>query len=150
MSDFLMGLVIFLIIVAISVSLWNKNVYNMGLKEKRTEMENLVLLISDQMVKSSGIPGDWSSTTVAAIGLSKSDNVLDSSKVSNFVGLSKEKTKALLGIRNYNFIFRLRSTNETILVEYGDLPSDASESVIGRRVVLYEGGSTIMDFGLWT
>jgi len=150
MSDFLIGLVIFLVVIALATSVWGKNIYNMGLKEKRSEMETLVLLISDQLVKSSGIPEDWNSTNIAAIGLAESDNVLSPAKVSNFINLENEKTKNLLGIRNYNFIFRLRNMSENILVEYGNIPVNEKESVIIRRIVLYQGRPAIMDFGLWT
>lgn len=149
MSDFLIGVVILIFIIVISAPIWGRTVENIRIKEERSEMENLVLSISDQMVKSPGMPSDWNRTNIKSIGLAEEDNVLDSMKVSNFTSLGADKTKYLLGIENYNFIFRLRNTNEIIFVEYGSLPITASEVVIIRRIVLYENLPTMMEFGVW-
>lgn len=149
MSDLLMAIAILFFIIVLSASLWNRSVNSMRLKEERNEMENLVLLISDQLIKGLGIPSDWNKTNVVAIGLAKEDNILDPVKVSNFINLGTNKTKNILGIGNYNFIFRLRDINENILVEYGTPPINSNEVIIVRRVVLYQGRPTIMDFGLW-
>lgn len=149
MSDFLIAIVILFIIIALSASIWNRSVSNLRLKEERTEMENLAISITDQLIRNFGIPGDWNKTNVMVIGLAKEDNVLDSEKVTNLINLEKDKTKTLLAVRNYNFIFRLRNISENILVEYGDLPTNAKEVVIVRRIILYKGRPSIMDFGLW-
>jgi hypothetical protein len=149
MSDFIMASVIVIFIIILSVSIWNRNVNSLKSKEERSGMESLVLSISDQLIRSPGIPSDWNKNNVLAIGLAAEDNTLDAAKVYNFTSLDIDKTKNLLGIGNYNFIFRLRNTSETVLVEYGDLPIDGKEVVILRRIVLFEGLPTIMDLGLW-
>ena len=149
MSDFLIGIVILFIIIALSALAWNKTVENLKLKEERSEMESLAISITDQLIRDFGIPGDWNETNVMSIGLAEEDNVLDPEKVSTFTNLEKDGTKTLLGIRNYDFIFRLRDSDENILLEYGDVPINAKDVVIIRRLVLYEGQPTIMDLGLW-
>ena len=149
MSDFLVSIVIILVIITTSALIWNRSVDNLRVKEIRTEMENVAISISNQLIRGFGVPADWNQTNVVELGLAYRDNVLDSKKVSNFISLGKDKTKTILGIGNYNFIFQLRDINENILAECGDLPTNAEEAVVVRRIVLYQNQPTMMDWGVW-
>lgn len=150
-ADFLIAVVILILIIQTSVSLWNRIVNSLRVRETRTEMENLALAISDLLVKSSGLPGDWNSTDVITIGLAGEDNVLDPGKVSSFTGLDSDTTKELLGIKNFEFLFRLKNTDGGDLIP----PHNSTESIPAnaevvniRRLVLYDGNRAYMDFGL--
>ena len=63
--------------------------------------------------------------------------------------MNYQQTKNLLGIGSYDYKFRIKTLNGTILVESGKDTSTASEIVFMSRTVLYQGEVVKMEFGLW-
>ena len=149
MIDFFLAVVILIFIIGFYISTWGSTIIAIQMKSDRTEMENIIFGISDLLIKSEGLPGDWNESNVIVIGLAKEDHVLDENKVSSFVTLPIDKTKKLLGIVNFNFFFRLKNIDGTILEDYGNYPIDAEEVIVSRRLVLYNNEIINMEFGLW-
>jgi hypothetical protein len=151
-ADFMFAAIIIVIISGIAVSAWNRSLYMFRMNNERTEMERLGLSISGMLVKSAGVPGDWDDTNVASIGLVSEPNVLDGGKIASFNGMDKGRIQELLGIRGFDFSFRVRAVDGTVLFDYGSTPAGGSQQkdvIIIRRVAIYESDIVFVEFGLW-
>lgn len=147
-TDLFIAISIFIISVIVLVSLWNK--YNVILIEnaENEEMFSLGMQATDLMVKSPGIPYNWTVSNVEVIGLANSDHNLSFSKVANLTQMSYNASKKLLKIASYDYVFRISTPNGTILVNYGNMYSNANKVINVRRLVFYQNES-ILELILW-
>jgi hypothetical protein len=60
-----------------------------------------------------------------------------------------QQAKILLGISSYEYKFRIKLLNGTVLVESGRDTSTATEIVFVSRTVFYQEDIAKMEFGLW-
>ena len=150
-TDFILAMIILVFVLQIALSLWNNEIEDFRLKERRIEMEKLALGITDMLVRSPGNPGDWENRNITEItlGLAGEDHVLDIQKVSKLFTLPQDSVKKILGIENYDFFFAITFTNGEVIEEYGTSSADAKEVVVARRLVLYNNTETYLNFGLW-
>ena len=111
--------------------------------------------ITEMLTKSEGIPLDWNSSSVQAVGLALNDRVLSTEKITKFSNLSYNKTKELFGIVGKEFFLQIRSLSDSNLFEAGVSPLENNscgnnyEAVTLKRFALWEGQSVILHFTLW-
>jgi len=100
----------------------------------------------DALIKTKGYPTNWSAVNVQIIGLARKENVLDETKISDFLLLDYEASKALLALEGYDFNFELNATNPADNKSYGANPSATSKVVSLFRQVVYKGGDANVTF----
>ena len=154
--DFAASVVIFmtaLILVMFALS------YTLSQSTQQAEMnlmENAAMAASDSLVRQPGIPQAWNSTNVTTIGLASQENVLNETKLAEFVAMDYNEIKRLLGIANYEFYFEVRYPNGTLAglpggsqITKGAYPSGASIVIPVQRHALYMEKPANMVLILW-
>jgi hypothetical protein len=106
------------------------------------EMENLVSLSTDTLVRSPGFPPDWNSTDYIAIGLADDDNVLNYTKLVEFNDTDYASVKALITQGLYEFYINVTYMDNSIIMTYGDTDTSSASLVIPmRRFCLLDNGT---------
>jgi len=154
-SDFVVSAIMFFTVLFLIIFVWNYT--NAQGQERLTfnNIETLALKISDSIIRIPGLPEDWNSSNVRVIGLASSDNVLNETKVSNFVGMSYTKARGLMSVQ-YQFYFDLKNITGDIIEESsgnltaGIYPVSADIVVPVKRYVLYKGKVATMTLIIWT
>lgn len=137
--DFVTSLVLFFLVLIPVFFIWNYiNIQNM---EQKTfdEIETLALIVSDSLIRTKGIPENWNSSNVNVIGLADEENVLNSTKVSNFLSMGNSAyslTKNTL-IGKYDFFFSITDLNGTQYGTIGSKPADKTVVPV-ERYCLYD------------
>jgi hypothetical protein len=119
-------------------------------------MENAAMAVSDSLVRHPGIPLNWTAATVTTIGLASQENVLNETKLGEFMTMDDNTIKSLLGIANYEFYFEVRYPNGTLAnlpggsqIAKGSYPSAASITIPVERHALYMEKPARMVLILW-
>lgn len=148
-SDFVLAMILVMIIIGTAAASWDRAIYLIGEKNERIESRRLGLAVCDLLVRSPGVPSDWNSTDVYTLGLVERLNVLDKNKINEFNSLPKSEIQELLGIRGFDFSFRVRAVNGTVLHDYGSSPTVLEDVIVIRRIAVYEDIPVHVEFGLW-
>jgi len=106
------------------------------------------------LLEDSGSPVGWNASTVKQVGLSFERNVVDKSRLANFLNLTYANATQLLGVAGYDFYFELRYLNGSVpLVNDSGLVANAtmgnaydnySLQVPLRRLVLFNGAEAVV------
>jgi hypothetical protein len=154
--DFAASVVIFMTVLILVMFALN---YTLSQNQQQADfnlMENAAMSASDSIVRHPGIPADWNSTTVTTIGLASEENVLNESKLAEFMAMDDSAIKSLLGIANYEFYFEVRYPNGTLAslpgggqISKGSHPSEASMVIPVERYALYMEKPASMVLILW-
>lgn len=156
--DFASSIIIFTLMVAIVLFAWSYAVQNSNDQVDVNIIENEVLMISDSLIRVSGLPINWNESTVRVIGLVDEENVLNATKVTQFVNMNYTTIKTLLAIRQYEFYFDISYLNDTVM-EIGvtsltigiDPVGQTSRIVVPvERYVMLNGKISKMKFYMWT
>lgn len=156
--DFASSIVIFVIMVAIVFFAWGYAVQNSTDQVDINVIENEVLTISDSLIRVAGIPADWNESTVRVIGLAEDENVLNATKVVQFVSMDYGSVKTLLAIRQYEFYFEVSYLNDTVMeiggkaLTAGVHPADQESRIVVpvERYVMLNAKISKMKFYMWT
>lgn len=118
---------------------------------QKTEMELIAVDIVDGLVKTSGAPGDWeySPSTATSFGLAKSPLSLDAVKIHQFSLLDYNGSKSVLGIQNYQYFFRVKFLNDTVIKQSGVRPSNPKTVVNPTMAATLNNTVVHLDFMLW-
>jgi hypothetical protein len=154
--DFAASVVIFLTALILVMFALN---YSLSQNRQQAEMgmmESAAMSASDMLVRQPGIPESWNSTSVTTIGLASQENILNETKISEFMGMDYNAIKSLLGIANYEFYFELRYPNGTLAelpggsqIAKGSYPSGASIIIPVDRYAIYMEKPVSMTLILW-
>jgi hypothetical protein len=155
--DFAASMVIFALTVGIVMFSWNYTIQNSADQVNLNILENDVMMISDTLIRMPGLPEDWDASSVRVIGLADEENILNKTKVTQFIGMDYNQTKSLLGIANHEFYFEIRHLNDSVMgingtnITKGTDPTgqDASVVVPVERYVMINGDIAKMEFYLW-
>ena len=148
-TDLFIAIVIFTIIMSIIIISWGRYTAKLDDRLNYDEMQSRAFQISNLLVKSQGSPSNWENGGNAeSLGLASRDRILSSSKVDAFANLSYGNITKLLGIRNYDFYFKLKDFENNTLVLVGNIPA-GNFAVNLRRYVIYENEEAVMEFALW-
>lgn len=153
--DLFLSLVIFVIAITFIVTTYGINAWRL---EYETSYNSLLLKafdITEMLTKSEGIPGDWNTTSVQAIGLASNDRVLSTNKLKLLSNMSYNQIKNLFGIVSKEFLLQIRDLSNANLFEAGVSPLENNpcgkdyESVTLKRFAVWEGQKVILYFTLW-
>lgn len=155
--DFAASMVIFALMMGIVIFSWNYAIQNSTDQVNLNVLENDVMMISDTLIRVPGLPEDWDASSVRVIGLANEENVLNKTKVIQFIGMDYNQTKSLLGIANHEFYFEIRHLNNSVMeisgtnATKGTNPIDQDTTVVVpvERYVMINGDIAKMEFYLW-
>lgn len=118
---------------------------------QKTEMELIAIDIVDGLIKTNGVPGDWEQypTSVTSFGLAKTPLSLDSNKIHQFSLADYNSSKTVMGIQNYQYFFRVRLLNDTVIKQSGVRPSNPKIVVNPIMAATLNNTVVHMDFMLW-
>ena len=148
--DFGLSIFIFTILVTVIViSLYNYHDRVAGRLEDEMIVASAVA-VTDNFVKTSGYPNDWTIDDVKIIGLATRDRVLSQEKVDKFCQeLEYDRARQIMGLM-YHFHFSLSVPEaEFEPVQCGSEPIDANRIVTIRRAVVYQDEPALLQFTLW-
>lgn len=155
--DFAVSIVIFALMIGIVIFAWNYAIRNSADQVNLNILENDVIMISDTLVRVPGMPEDWNESSVRVLGLAEEENVLNKTKVLQFVNMDYNQIKILLGIANREFYFEMRYPNNTVMdiggtsLNKGIDPVGQNSNVVVpvERYVILNGNIAKMEFFLW-
>ncbi|NIO19414.1 MAG: hypothetical protein GTN76_01360 [Candidatus Aenigmarchaeota archaeon] len=124
--DFVTSLIIFFLVLVPLFFVWNYvNIQNM---EQRTfdDIEVLALTTSDSLIRTKGVPENWNSSNVNVIGLADEENILNPTKVSEFLSMGNINYNLTRNILTgkYDFFFGITDLNGTVYGTIGNKPPD--------------------------
>ena len=150
-TEFLIVSVVLVVLFLFASNYWNIITFRFGEKSLRSSLELSAIDMSDMLIKNPGVPGSWESdvTKISSLGLAGSNHVLSEQKVLAFTSLDYLQAKRILGIPTYEYTFRIRTLNNTLLYQSGGNPANASQIIIATRFVLFKNDIMKMEFGVW-
>ena len=148
-AEFLIGYFIFFLVLTLAIALWSSTTSRIENSERIYEFEETCINVAEKLVKTTGVPQNWSREDVTVIGLAENPRILSQDKLLEFLnimndtssdihlqpesscsGLSNyECNKDMLGAGKYEFYFNLTDINGTT-VQSGNITY-----VTGRRPV---------------
>jgi hypothetical protein len=154
--DFTISVMMFFIALVLVLFAWNYVASDNYELRMLDEMETTGLLVSDVLIRTPGTPADWN-TTALAIGLASDENIVDETRARNFLFyMDYNESKRIMGIRNYEYYFRMRSLDNATMqldgfpIEKGYNPSVNVNIIVPvERYVLFRGEIAKLDFILW-
>lgn len=158
-SDFILGAVIFLIVIGFVVSFWFYVDFQIKSNEEKKETESRIIRVSDILIKSPGSPENWNGTNVSSVGFYADRGRLNLSKIINFLDLGYQEAKHKLGLQGYEFYLYFNGLNGSA-VNYGgrelsfgmNCTETSSEIYKVERVVILQDSSSFlsaMNLILW-
>ena len=137
--------------------MWNSVSTRINQNIIKNDIETTAIDISDQLLKSQGLPTDWASKASQnfSLGLVSKNYQLDVGKVTAFATMNYNDTKSLLGIRGYEFYFKVTDIAGNIIsqsgtsLEAGIKPSANSDSVNSKRIALLNKEIVYSDVIIW-
>ena len=154
--DFGISVIMFFAAIILVLFAWNYIASESYDNQLLVDMETTGLAISDVLVRTEGSPPDWN-TTALAIGLTSEENIINDDKLRSFLSyISYNESKRIMGIRNYEYYFRMRGLDNATLqidglpIEKGYNPSANVNTIVPvERYVLFRGELAKLDFILW-
>ncbi len=154
--DFLMSVFVFIIALGMLVFAWNYTSARILQQNEAGPAENTVIMVSDSLVRTAGIPENWEPSTVTSVGLAQGENVLNITKVDMFINMSYEYVKTLMGLERYNFYFTVKRLDGTVMknaqgqnLTAGQYPQDSEIVVPMERYVMYNGEPAKLGLIIW-
>jgi len=154
--DFAASVVIFLTALILVMFALNYTLFQSRQQASLNVMENAAMAASDSLVRQPGIPVEWNRTDVTTIGLASQENLLNETKLAEFMAMDDSSIRSLLGISNYVFYFEVRYPNGTLAslpggaqITKGSYPSGASTVIPVERHALYMEKPARMVLILW-
>ena len=103
------------------------------------DAQDTATFLSDELVRTPGIPANWTNTTVVTIGLAEEDGVLALSKLRALGNMSYQNSTFFLVLGNFEYFLNLTALNNATLFTYGWYPPQNITTVtpIKRMVLLH-------------
>lgn len=154
--DFAASVVIFMVVLVLAMFALNYAIYQNQQQASFNQMENAAMSASDSLIRQPGIPSSWNRTSVTTIGLASQENVLNETKLAEFMAMDYGSIKGLLGIANDQFYFEVRYPNGSLaslpsggLLSKGSYPSEAGMVIPVDRYVIYLEKPATMTLIVW-
>jgi hypothetical protein len=154
--DMAASVVIFFSALVAFMFAWNYMAMQNSQDTDMKEMNTLAMMLSDQLVRTPGIPSDWTSSTVSSIGLASGENVLNATKLGELLNLDYGSAKTMLGLARYEMLIEVNYTDGTPVyvggrqVSYGNAASGAVTVVPVDRRALLDGKVVGLRLTLWS
>lgn len=153
--DYAVSLFIFVSVLILILFYWSYASTETVTQIQLEQIEDRALTASDLLIRSQGVPSNWTTSTVLSIGLAGEEKILNRTKLLAFEQLNYNTSKVVLGVGSYDFFFQLLHANGTVVsingtaMTVGLSPTNASIIVPVERHVLYEGEIVTTQFQLW-
>ena len=150
--DLVLSLVVFVIIFVFVLSLWN--IYSLRLSEKvnAEEMQLLAFQISDILIDTKGIPGNWQQdiSQLQVLGLQNYPGSLADDKITAFLALDYDQSKQLFNIERFEYQFRVLDRNGNVLNQKGMAYNTSTKEIASvKRLVLLDNQTKQVIFTMW-
>ena len=86
-GEFLLAYTVFLIALSLAFILWSNSQVSVLSSEGIYEMEDISNNVVEQLIRTKGIPENWTYENVKSVGLSNRARILDLNKTINFIYL---------------------------------------------------------------
>jgi len=129
-TEFLLAYLIFSLVLILAFYLWNTTTADIIESKNRYEIEDKAVDLAEKLLRTRGIPANWSLADVESIGLADDSRILNPEKILAFIILMNssnsnyENNKWLLGIGKYDFYFNMTDINGTTMIINGTLLND--------------------------
>lgn len=155
--DFIASVTIFFVVLIVLFFVWEYTTMQNNDQILFNDMESKALDTIDTMIRVRGFPDDWDSSNVEVLGLASEENILNESKLLEFVGMDYYNSRRVLGILGYDFYFQVLNLNDTqaysgpipLLTGVDPLTSNAVTIVPVERYVLFDHRVAKLRFTLW-
>ena len=148
--DMVLSLMIFFSALLSIIMAWNFISADIFEGQEMTEMQLKTMTISDSLIRTPGVPENWTNDTVSVIGLAYSDNELNTQKVEEFVNMSYSRSRALLSVMPYHFYFEVKDINGTVYTNTSNpMNSDASVIIPAIRYASFNDRIVKVTFAMW-
>jgi hypothetical protein len=169
-GEFLLAFMLFLVSLSLLLSLWDSSTKDILEEENMRTMEGLSIDAAESLVRTPGIPSNWTADNVRSLGLSNQSRVLEPYKVKEFVRYMSTNLSDLcsasgasnydcnmhmLGMGGYDFLFNLSYLNGSIVVVNGTaayagrVPVNESEKMTVQRTAIMGGDITRLYLTVW-
>ncbi|MBU0761610.1 MAG: hypothetical protein KKD39_01165 [Candidatus Altiarchaeota archaeon] len=168
-GDFLLGFVIFFAALTLILSVWSTTTREILSGENHLAMEERGSDAVEKLLRTEGIPRNWSETNVLSVGLANSSRILQETKVSSFITMMRDNVSGdcggtytkyeckryLLGMGEYNFLINISNlSGSTVYVNgmpavSGRFPVNQSLSLKIERTAVYMGEIVRIDLTAW-
>ena len=143
-ADLFIAFFLFIIILSATIYTWNLYITRIDEERENNEITMKAFQAAEALVKSQGIPENWSLSNVNLTGLAENERILSFKKVDLFVNLTEEQIKNIFKIQLYNFSFVLKDIEGNKIKEIGSITGEKSVNV--KRYVVYENEPAILEF----
>ena len=155
--DFIASVTIFFMVLMVLFFVWEYTTLQNNDQIVFNDMESTALDTIDTMIRVRGFPEQWDSSNVEVLGLASEENVLNESKLLEFVSMDYYNSRRVLGILGYGFYFQVLNLNDTqaysgstaLLTGADPLASSATAIVPVERYVLFDHKVAKVRFTLW-
>ncbi len=137
--DFLFASIIFVFILAFFTGFWYVTTGDLDNTIKRNRLEATAVVASDLLIKSPGVPSNWTEnpSTILAIGLVSQHNVFDKIKLENFTSLDYNSSSELLGLsQSQGFYFYIEDLDGNRKYQTGNSSANGQVVFITRYGIL--------------
>jgi len=155
-TEFLMIVFVLIFLITLATVIWNTVGKTIGEKTVKNELQSAAIDISDQLLKSQGLPTDWEGTSkIYSLGLVVGDHMIDEGKLRSMLNLPYSQIKSSLGIKTYEFYFKIVNLSGNIIqvdgknAEVGLKPDTASNIVNSRRIAILNNQIVYADVITW-
>jgi len=158
-GEFLLAVVVFMIAFSLTFILWSNSQVNVLSSEGIYEMEDIGNNVVEQLIRTKGIPENWTHENVKSIGLANQARILNPNKTIAFIYLMNssnyEYNKYLLGIGSYNFYLNLTDVNGTtirinnVTLSTGMYPSNETRKLSIVRTSILDNSTVRIAFIIW-
>ena len=153
--DMIVSVAIVMIAFMVLLNAWSEANNEVIQNQKLESLLQRVILISNILTRTPGLPSDWNATNVKSIGLSSREGVLSESKVLELKSLNYDTSKFLMGIKTEEFYITITDINGTILTiqgmnaTAGIAPTNPKTTIPIGRLILLEKKPAIFTLLLW-
>ncbi len=156
-TDFSLAVSILIFLFVLGIIIWNSTSTKISQNTIKNEMETVSIDVSDQLLKSQGLPADWETQAVLnfSLGLIDRGNELNPNKFVALTKLNYNYSKSLLGIRGYEFYVRATDVNGNIKsdsgtpLKVGIVPVENSTIVNSKRIAILQNEIIYLDVMIW-
>ncbi len=169
-GEFILSFLMFMTAFALLLGLWGASTRDIFQAESARTMEDLGTDAAEALVRTPGVPGNWTASDVSSLGLANDSRVLSERKVLEFMLYMNDSDDSLcpvagatnydcnlhmLGIGGYDAYFNVSSLDGSTLVLNGTeayagrRPQNQTDEVTVMRTVLLNDEITRLYVTVW-
>lgn len=150
-GEFLLAYFIFLTVMVFAVLLWHNTERDIIEVEAYRLLEEKSVEAAEQLVRTAGVPSDWSKTNVHSVGLASESRILSTEKISSFIDIMNDSSfeslcsdanlsnydcnRHLLGLSGFDFNYEITYLNGTPLTVYGKVAQTGKQALNQTQLI---------------